>query len=92
MSIHWSNIGRKASGAGAQEGVFVDKIRVQRSARTRQVDAFVILGWLLILTKCVLASIAIRHWSIPIADFYVWGPSIMLGALCTGLYLTHHEE
>jgi hypothetical protein len=52
------------------------------------VDSFVVGGWILILTKCILASIAIHHWNIPIADFYVWGPSVIFGATCTFLYLT----
>lgn len=69
---------------------FVEKVRVHRPLHP--VDAFVVVGWVLILTKCVLASIAIRRWEIPIHDFYVWGPSCIFGAVCTYLYLTREEK
>ncbi|MGH8021125.1 MAG: hypothetical protein ACREIA_23165 [Opitutaceae bacterium] len=77
----------------AFENLFVSKVTVRRPRRFRSIDGFVLAGWALILVKCLLASAAIRHWDIPIDDFYVWGPSIMFGALCTGLYLFFgHEE
>jgi len=64
---------------------------VRRVHRFRSLDTFILIGWALILLKCVLASFAILRWDIPIADFYVWGPSIMFGALCTGLHLSRGE-
>ena len=76
--------------AGDGEHRFVESIEMRR--RARPVDAFVIGGWTLILVKCVLASLAIRRWDIPIHDFYVWGPSLMFGALCTWLYLRGEAE
>ncbi len=68
-----------------QDGWFVGKVTVRRP--WHPVDRFVVGGWLLIITKCILASIAIHRWDIPIHDFYVWGPSFIFGGLCTLLYL-----
>ena len=72
------------------DALFVQKVKVPR--RLHPVDAFVLVGWALILGKCVLASLAIHRWQIPIDDFYVWGPSCIFGALCTWLYLTRPEK
>lgn len=92
MSIHWSSLGSGSGDSAAHEHVFVDKVNLRRPRRRMPVDAFVVVGWTLIVVKCVFASMAIRHWSIPIADFYVWGPSFMFGALCTGLYLFREDR
>lgn len=77
---------REAGGNGAW---FVDKVTVRR--RRHPVDGFVIGGWTLILIKCILASWAMERWDVPIHDFYVWGPSFILGAVCTFLYLRREE-
>jgi hypothetical protein len=76
--------------AANHEVYFVEKVTVRR--RWHPVDTFVVVGWALILTKCVLASIAIHHWDAPIHDFYVWGPSLIFGGVCTFLYLRREEE
>lgn len=89
MLFNWFKMVVDDATAG-QGGMFVEKVSVAR--RLHRVDRFVVLGWTLILGKCVLASWAIRRWDIPIADFYVWGPSIIFGALCTYLYLARGEE
>ena len=73
----------------SHEDLFVEKVTVRRP--WRPVDAFVIVGWSLILLKCVLASVAIHRWSMPIHDLYVWGPSVIFGAVCTWLYLRREE-
>lgn len=69
---------------------FVEDVRVR--TKRHPVDWLIIGGWSLILIKCILASIAIRHWNIPIADFYVWGPSFIFGGICTTLYLTRDGD
>jgi hypothetical protein len=69
---------------------FVEKVTVRRPLHS--VDAFVVIGWTLILVKCVLASLAIHRWAIPIHDLYIWGPSFIFGAVCTYLYLTREEK
>lgn len=69
---------------------FVEKVTVKRPVYP--IDAFVIGGWTLILVKCVLASIAIWYWKIPIGHFYIWGPSLIFGGVCTTLYLTREED
>jgi hypothetical protein len=79
----------KREDAVQHEAWFVERVRVRRPLRP--LDAFVVGGWLLILVKCVLASIAIRRWEIPVHEIYVWGPSVLLGAVCTLLYLRREE-
>ncbi|BET66484.1 hypothetical protein ASA1KI_14020 [Opitutales bacterium ASA1] len=88
MAIHWS---RHEPGRGAGSGddpFFVSRVTVREKRHWRPVDAFVVVGWSLILGKCVLASWAIERWSVPVSDFYVWVPSCVFGALCTWLYLS----
>jgi hypothetical protein len=75
--------------AAHHEIYFVEKVTVRRA--WRPIDAFVIVGWSLIFAKCVLASIAIHYWDAPIHDFYVWGPSVIFGGVCTFLYLRREE-
>ncbi len=86
MAIHWSKREMFEDQPGTFERLFVSRVTVRRPRRFHGIDGFVLVGWVLILAKCALASVAIRRWDIPIDDFYVWGPSIMFGALCTGLY------
>lgn len=69
---------------------FVGKVTVKRPVHP--IDAFIIGGWTLILIKCVLASVAIWYWKIPIGHFYIWGPSLIFGGVCTTLYLTREED
>ncbi len=69
----------------AHESLFV--ARIERRREWRRVDAFVVVSWALIVGKCLLASLAIEHWSIPIHDLYVWVPSVVFGGLCTWFYL-----
>lgn len=85
MFVNWF----KRDEAAHQEAWFVEKVSVRRP--THPIDTFIVVGWSLILLKCVLASLAIHHWDVPIHDFYVWGPSVIFGALCTFLYLRREE-
>ena len=85
MFLNWF----KRDDALQHEACFVDKVRIRRPLRP--VDAFVVVGWLLILAKCVFATVAIRHWNIPVHDLYIWGPSLLLGAVCSLLYLRREE-
>lgn len=71
---------------------FVRKVRVESRNRRRWSIWLIAGGWSLIVIKCILASVAIRHWDIPIADFYVWGPSFIFGGLCTFLYLSRSVD
>ena len=75
--------------AAGHDDWFIEKVTVRRPLHA--VDAFVVTGWCLIVVKCVLASIAIHHWDIPIHDAYVWGPSWIFGGVCTYLYLRSEE-
>jgi hypothetical protein len=67
---------------------FVRRVRVRTGQGRPRIDWLIVGGWSLILIKCILASIAIRHWNIPIGDFYVWGPSFIFGGVCTFLYVS----
>ncbi len=76
--------------AAHHESYFVAKVTVRRPRHP--VDAFIVGGWSLILTKCVLASLAIHHWDVPVHDLYVWGPSLVFGGVCTFLYLRRDDD
>ena len=89
MFINWLKLTSRDV-PDAQHGMFVEKVSEPR--KFHPVDGFVAGGWSLILLKCVLASVAIHHWAIPIGDFYVWVPSLIFGGLCTSLYLTRETD
>jgi hypothetical protein len=75
--------------AAHHEEYFIEKVTVRRPMHP--IDAFVVVGWTLILTKCALASFAISHWNVPVDPGYIWWPSVIFGAVCTFLYLRREE-
>ena len=64
---------------------FITKVRIRR--RRHPVDAFLVVGWSLILVKCLASSWAVSRWQIPVDPLFIWAPSCIFGAVCTGLYL-----
>jgi hypothetical protein len=54
--------------------------------RTRLI---IIVGWMLILAKCVLVTWAIQHWQMPIAPGWLIWPTIACGMLATWVWLMH---
>ena len=76
-------IGRTAS--EASERAFVKRVSVSR--RRRPFDLFLVIGWTLILVKCLLSSWAVARYDIPINVLWVWIPSFIFAGLCTFLYL-----
>ena len=64
---------------------FITKVKIRR--KRQPLDAFLIVGWIFILAKCLASSWAVSHYQIPIDPLFVWIPSFLFGGVCTGLYL-----
>ena len=55
----------------------------------RAVSIGLIVGWVIILTKCFLTPWAITHWQVPVHPAWVIVPTLMFASLVTLLVLTH---
>jgi len=74
----------------APEHRFIESVRVRRVPREIQIHwrPFVlIVFWILITVKCLLAHWAILYWKMPIASIYVWGPTVLAAFLCSVVFL-----
>ena len=71
--------------AAASERAFVKRVSVIR--KRHPVDLFLVVGWSLILVKCLLSSWAVARWDIPINVLWVWIPSFICAGVCTYLYI-----
>ena len=64
---------------------FITKVRMRR--KRHPVDAFLVVGWSLILVKRLASSWAVSRWQIPVDPLFIWASSFIFGAVCTGLCL-----
>jgi hypothetical protein len=55
----------------------------------RAVSIGLIVGWILILAKCLAAPSIIAHWEIPVHPAWVIIPTLIMAALVTVLAWTH---
>ena len=55
----------------------------------RTVLTGLIVGWVIILTKCFLTPWAITHWQVPVHPAWVIVPTLIFASLVTLLVLTH---
>jgi hypothetical protein len=53
---------------------------------------FLGVAWVVILAKCVLVWWAMNHWHVPIHPAWVIGPTLMLAALATVLWIAPHAD
>lgn len=53
---------------------------------------FLGVAWIVILAKCVLVWWAMNHWHVPIHPAWVIGPTLMLAALATVLWIAPHAD
>ncbi|MBL9205602.1 MAG: hypothetical protein JNN01_10990 [Opitutaceae bacterium] len=67
---------------------FVQDVAVQSvEPRSRRVERALILGWVLIIMKCVLIAWAISHYRIPIHATWIVAPTLAMAAICTVIYV-----
>lgn len=57
--------------------------------RTRWI---ILVGWLLVLLKCVFVTWAIRRWAVPFHPGWLVGPTLAFAALATALWWPHRDE
>jgi len=55
--------------------------------RDRRVEARLIWGWLAIAIKCGAVAWAIHRYHVPVNVWWIVGPTVAMGAVCTGLYI-----
>lgn len=76
----------------AYENAFVERVTVTaKLPRNRRVEQLLLIGWALIALKSLLVVWAIHRWHVPFSPLWVIVPTVMFGALCTGLYLFWRE-
>ncbi|HEX9783092.1 MAG TPA: hypothetical protein VGA56_10250 [Opitutaceae bacterium] len=54
-----------------------------------------VVGWILIAVKCLIAPAVMAHWQIPVHPSWVIVPTLLFAALITVLAWTHdwvHDE
>jgi hypothetical protein len=57
-----------------------------------RVRLFMLLAWIAIAGKCIFVSWAVERWHMPFSASWVVVPTLLFGALATGLWLTHQKE
>ena len=70
------------------EHAFVEEVHVEEDRRLNpRMNRMLLIGWALILGKCILVWWACVRYAVPIHPLWVIVPTIVFAALCTGLYL-----
>lgn len=66
---------------------FVEEVHLkERRQPSRKVERLILIGWLIIVSKCFVVAWAIERYSIPIHPGYVIVPTLFMAAICTALY------
>jgi hypothetical protein len=60
-----------------------------RTRPPRPIQIGLVIGWLVIIAKCIAAPSIIAHWQIPIGPAWVIVPTLIFAMLVTALALTH---
>ena len=72
---------------------FVQSVAIRQPiARNAWVERLLLAGWVIVAVKSLLVIWAIRHWSVPFDPVWVNGPTILMAALVTGLYLFRNRD
>ena len=67
---------------------FVQDVAVQAvEPRSRRVERALLVGWILIVIKCLLTAWAVSHYHVPIRASWIILPTIAMAAACTVIYL-----
>lgn len=72
----------------AYELAFVKEVTVRRKRRRNlRMERVLVIGWGLIVIKCVLVAWLVGKYHVPIAPMWVIAPSVAFALLCTWVYL-----
>lgn len=80
-----------APGAGLNWAM-IHPFHVDASRYPVRMRWFLGVAWIVILAKCVLVWWAMAHWHVPIHPAWVIGPTLMLAALATALWIAPHAD
>jgi hypothetical protein len=58
----------------------------------RRVRLFLIIGWVVIIAKCLAVPWVLAHWQIPVHPAWVIVPTLVLAALVTLVVLPRRAE
>lgn len=88
MFLPLSRFFQRAPDPGEADVAFVKHLRVEhaREPRSRRSELVLVVGWGLVLAKCVLAWWACRTYSVPVHPAWIIVPTLLGAALCTALY------
>lgn len=56
--------------------------------RSRRSELILVLGWLLVLLKCLATAWAVRAYDVPVHAGWVIVPTLLAAGVCTWLYLS----
>lgn len=74
--------------APAYDLAFVKEVTVRRQRkRNPRMERVLVIGWVLIVIKCVLVAWLVGKYHVPIDPMWVIAPSIAFALLCTWVYL-----
>jgi hypothetical protein len=57
-----------------------------REPRSRRVERVLVIGWILVLAKCLFVAWAVKHHPVPFHAAWLIGPTLAFAALCTLVY------
>lgn len=88
MFLPLSRFFQRAPAPDEADLAFVKDVRIEqpRIARNQRSEWVLVVGWALVLAKCVLVWWACRAYSVPVHPAWVIVPTLMGAALCTVLY------
>jgi hypothetical protein len=72
----------------AYDLAFVKEVTVRRKRRRNpRMERVLVIGWVLIVIKCILVAWLVGKYHVPIAPMWVIAPSVAFALLCTWVYL-----
>lgn len=77
------------SSACASGPRFVEEVHLGDTLppRDRRLEQLLLAGWIVIALKCAGVVWLVSHYQMPFSAWWVTGPTLVFGALCTALYL-----
>lgn len=76
-----------------ERNAFVEDVRIHHpEPRSRKVERFILICWILIAVKHVLIIWACEHYPVPFHQLWVNAPTWLLGALATGIYYARVDK
>lgn len=76
------------SSASAPAPLFVEEVRLSETLvpRDRRLERLLLIGWIVISLKCAGVVWLVDHYQMPFSAWWVTGPTLVFGGLCTALY------